>query len=68
MFHSGDHQFLINVVETFEFEKNLVTWVKILLKNQEPCKINGETNTKYFKLERGPHQGYQYLPTHSFQC
>ena len=28
-----DHQFLINVLDTFGFDKILVTWIKILLKS-----------------------------------
>ena len=52
-FDSVDHQFLINVLKTFGFEKNLVRWIKILLKNQESCIINGGITTKYFRLERG---------------
>ena len=28
-------------------------WIKLLLKNQDSCIINGEITTKYFKLERG---------------
>ena len=56
-FDSVGHQFLINVLKTSWFEKNLVRWIKILLKNQESCIINGGINTKYFKLERGTRQG-----------
>ena len=33
------------------------TWLKILLKNQESCVLNGGTTTKYFLLERGARQG-----------
>ena len=50
-FDSVDHQVLINVLKTFGFEKNLVRWIKMLLKNQESCIINGKITTKYFKLE-----------------
>ena len=56
-FHSVGYQFLINILKTFGFEKNLVRWIKILLKNQESCIINGKITTKYFKLERGTGQG-----------
>ena len=45
-FDSVDHQFLINVLKTFGFEKNLVRWTKILLKNQESCIINSGITTK----------------------
>ena len=57
VFDSVDHQFLINVLKTFRFEKKSVRWIKILLKNQELCITNGEITTKYFKLERGTRQG-----------
>ena len=33
------------------------TWVKILLRNQESCVLNGGTTTKYFLLGRDAHQG-----------
>ena len=49
-FYSVDHQFLINVLKSSGFEKNVVRWIKILLKS---CIINGGTTTKYFKLETG---------------
>ena len=56
-FDSVDHQFLINLLKTFGFEKNLVRWITILLKNQESCIINGAINAKYFKLEKSTRQG-----------
>ena len=56
-FYSVDHQFLINVLKSSGFEKNVVRWIKILLKNQESCIINGGITTKYFKLETGIRQG-----------
>ena len=31
--------------------------MQILLKNQESCRINGGTTTKYFKLQKGTRQG-----------
>ena len=45
------HQLLINVLKTFEFEKNLVRWIKIILKNQESCIINGGITKKYSKFK-----------------
>ena len=33
------------------------SWIKMLLKNQESCVINGEHTAKYFKLGRGACQG-----------
>ena len=34
-----DHQFLINVLDTFGFEKNLVRWIKILLKTRSHASL-----------------------------
>ena len=39
-FDSVDHQDLINVLKTFRFDKKFVRWIKIILKNHEPCIIN----------------------------
>ena len=56
-FDSLDHDFLIIALQKFSFGKNFVNWIKILLRNQESCVINGGTTTNYFKLERGARQG-----------
>ena len=37
--------------------KNVISWVKILLRNQESCVLNGGTTTKYFLIGRGARQG-----------
>ena len=55
-FDSVDPQFLINVLDTFGSEKNLVRSIRILLKIQF-CIIDGAITVKYFKLERGTCQG-----------
>lgn len=55
-FDSIDHMILINTLENFSFGKDFIRWIKILLKNQESCIING-TTTKNFKLNRGTCQG-----------
>ena len=52
-----DHDFLILTLEKHGFGKNFILWVKILLRYQEFCVINGGTNTKYFSLGRGARQG-----------
>ena len=36
-FDSLDHNFLISALEKYGFGKNFISWVKILLKNQESC-------------------------------
>ena len=56
-FDSLDHNFLISTLEKYGFGKNFILWVKILLRDQESCVINGVTTTKYFPLGRGGHQG-----------
>ena len=50
-----DNNFLISPFEKYGFDNNSVSWVKILLKNQESCVFN--TTTKYFLLERDARQG-----------
>ena len=56
-FDSVDHAFIISTLERYGFGNRFVRWVKILLKNQESCIINGGNTTKYFKLEKGTRQG-----------
>ena len=56
-FDSLNHKLIITVLEKFGFGDNFIDWIKILLKNQESCIINGGDTTKYFDLERGARQG-----------
>ena len=56
-FDSLDHNFLISALEKYGFGKNFISWVKILLKNQESCVLNDGTTSKYFLLKRGARQG-----------
>ena len=56
-FHSLDHKFLISVLKKFGFGQSFISWIEIILKNQELCFINGGGTTKYFKLNRGTRQG-----------
>ena len=39
------------------FGQNFISWIEIILKNQESCVINAGTTTKYFKLNREARQG-----------
>ena len=55
-FDSMNHTFLIASLKKYCFVDNFIDWIKILLKNQESCVINGGHKTKYFKLERGARQ------------
>ena len=52
-----DHKFLIYALEKYGFGKNFISWVKILLRNQESCILNGGTTTNYFLLGTGGRQG-----------
>ena len=56
-FHSLDHTFLISVLKRFGFGQNFVSWIEIILKNQESCVITGGTTAKIFKLNREARQG-----------
>ena len=52
-FDSVNHIFIIKVLKSFGFGYSFIQWVKILLKGQESCIINGGKTSQYFKLERG---------------
>ena len=56
-FDSLDHSFLISVLKKFGSGKNVITWIEILLKDQQSCVINGGTIARYFNLERDACQG-----------
>ena len=56
-FDSLKHIFLITALEHYGFGNDFIDRIKILLKNQESCVINGGHTTKYFRLERGARQG-----------
>ena len=56
-FVSLDHDFLVLTLEKYGFGKNFILWVKILLRDQESCVINGDTTTTYFSPGRGARQG-----------
>ena len=56
-FDSLNHNFIIESCHKFGIPENMISWIKVLLKNQESCVINGGTTTHYFNLERGARQG-----------
>ena len=56
-FDSLDQKCLISALKKFGFSQNFISWIEIILKNQESCSIKGGTTTKYFKLNRGACQG-----------
>ena len=47
-FDSLDHDFFVLTLEKYGFGKNVILWVKILLRDQESCVINTSTIKKYF--------------------
>ena len=55
-FDSVNHCFLLQILQKFGFRIDFVSWIKMILKNQEPCIINREKTTQYFKLEKGARQ------------
>ena len=56
-FDSMDHTFLFAVLEKFGFGESFIQWIRVILKNQESCVINGGKTTGYFSLYRGARQG-----------
>ena len=52
-FDSLNHKFLIAVFKKYGFGEDFIDWIKTLLRDQEPCVINGGHTTTYFHLERG---------------
>ena len=56
-FDSISHSFLNSVLKKLGFGKNFITWIEILLKDQQSCAVNGGTTTQYFNLERDTGQG-----------
>ena len=54
--------FLTLALKRYGFGKTFIKRVKTLLNNQESCIINGGFTTKYFKLDKGTHQGYPIQP------
>ena len=55
-FDSLDHNFLISTLEKDGFGTDFILWVKILLRDQESCVLNGDATTKCLLYERGTHQ------------
>ena len=52
---------LLLLLKKHGFGDNVIDQIKVLLKNQESCVINGGHTTKYFKLKRGAPQGNSLL-------
>ena len=56
-FDSLNHEFLIAVLKLYSFGEDFLDRIKILLRHQESCAINGGHTTTYFHLEREAKQG-----------
>ena len=56
-FDSVSHEFLLLALEYYGFGQNFISWIKLLLLNQESSVFNGGESTGYFKLGRGCRQG-----------
>ena len=56
-FDSLNHKFLIAVLKKYGFDEYFIDWIKVLLKDQESCIINGGHTIAYFFLEHGARQG-----------
>ena len=46
----------MRVKKIWIYGKEFKKWIQILIKNPEPCVINGSKTPPYFKLERGTRQ------------
>ena len=51
IFDSVNHLFLVSALETYAFKNDFIRWIKLLLKNQESCIINGGQTTNCFKFK-----------------
>ena len=56
-FDSVSHEFLLLILEYYGFGPNFISWIKLLLLNQQSSAFNGGESTGYFKLGRGCRQG-----------
>jgi hypothetical protein len=56
-FDSVSHDFLILVLENAGFGPNFISWIKLVLLNQQSSVFNGGESTGYFNLGRGCRQG-----------
>ena len=65
-FDSLDHDFLILTLEKHGFAKNFILWVKIFLRYQEFCVINGGATTNIFHLGEELVKVTQFQPFYLF--
>ena len=62
VFDSLDHSSLNSVLKKSGFGKQSITWIEILLKDQQSCVINGGRTTQCFNLEIRAGQGDPVSP------
>ena len=55
-FDSLNHKFLIAFLKKYGFGEDFIDRIKVLMRNQESCVINGGHTITYFHLERGARQ------------
>ena len=65
-FESLDYRFFISVLKKFGFGRNFISWIEVILKNQESSVFKGGTTAKYFKLNRGARQSDPISAYYSF--
>ena len=57
-----EHSFLFKTLETFNFGKNIIQWVKTLHKEGKSCVITNGYKSGYFDIERSARQGDPLAP------
>ena len=61
-FDSVEWDFILECLESFNFDPEFVGWVKTFYKNIQSCIINNGTTSDFFILERGVRQGDPLSP------
>ena len=56
-FNTVEHEFVYEVLRTFNFGDNFISWVQLLHNGMELCIINNGHTSKWFKPSRGLQQG-----------
>ena len=61
-FDSVEWDFILECLESFNFDPEFVGWVKTFYKNIQSCIFNNGTTSDFFILERGVRQGDPLSP------
>ena len=56
-FDTVNHEFLVTVLEKFNFGKSFIKWVKTIYNKAESCLSNNGWTSKPFEIQRGIRQG-----------